>query len=81
MNCFGERAVTSRWSFCLRELWSAGELLRRRLDKLERCRFEVLSRECLLFATADFIEGKELVPADRYILVLSAALIISRRWN
>ncbi|KZV38513.1 hypothetical protein F511_40214 [Dorcoceras hygrometricum] len=80
MNCFGERAVASRWSFCLREKLSAGELLRRRLDKLERCRFEVLPRECLLFAPADFIEEKELVPADRYLLVLSAALIISRRW-
>ncbi|KZV58182.1 hypothetical protein F511_36428 [Dorcoceras hygrometricum] len=80
MKCFGERAITSRWSFCLRELLSAGDLLRRRFDKLERCRFEVFSLECLLFAPADFIEGKELVPAGRYLLVLSAALIISRRW-
>ncbi|KZV30876.1 hypothetical protein F511_32444 [Dorcoceras hygrometricum] len=38
--------------------------------KIATVSFEVLSRECLLFAPADFSEGKGLVPGDRYLLGL-----------
>ncbi|KZV47591.1 hypothetical protein F511_12860 [Dorcoceras hygrometricum] len=74
MYCFEERAVTSFWLFCLRELLAAGLTLRRRFDKLERCRFEVYERLLLFVVAADFTKGNERIAADRLLLISSIDL-------
>ncbi|KZV51506.1 zinc finger BED domain-containing protein RICESLEEPER 2-like [Dorcoceras hygrometricum] len=59
---------------CLRELLAAGLTLRRRFDKLERCRFEMYERLLLRVVAADFTKGKERIAADRLLLISSIDL-------
>ncbi|KZV15675.1 U-box domain-containing protein 17-like [Dorcoceras hygrometricum] len=68
MDCFEERAVTSFWSFCLRELLSAGVCYGVVLISWNGVVLKCLRAIAYLVVAAEFNEGKERVAADRLLL-------------